>query len=99
MTGDQVSYKQDNLKQGIDDLRAAKKAMGQAKEDLQREIRSILGETWVGPSYEAYVSTMREWDQSMQDMETIANDMERTLGTISENYATTQNKVHGMWQG
>lgn len=93
----QISYKQSELAQGIEDLRQAKNRMGEAKTTMQREVTSILGDTWQGPSHEAYVAVLAEWDQSMQRMEEITNGIEKALGQMSETYASTQNKVRNMW--
>lgn len=94
---EQISYKQSDLAQGIDDLRQAKNAMNDAKTTMQREVTSILGDTWQGPSHEAYEAVLREWDQSMQRMEQITNGIEKALGQMSETYSSTQSKVRQMW--
>ncbi|GAB3625024.1 hypothetical protein GCM10027418_31110 [Mariniluteicoccus endophyticus] len=97
MSHDQISYNREHISQGVADLRAAKNAMARAKEELQRDVTSILGESWEGPSHEAYQATMREWNQSMERMENISNAIEQALGNIGENYVNTQRAVQGMW--
>ncbi|GAB3705815.1 WXG100 family type VII secretion target [Mariniluteicoccus flavus] len=94
---DQVSFEYSYLQQGVDDLNTAKREMATAKQTMQQEIKSILGETWTGPSYEAYQAVLREWDQSMEEMERIANGISTALGTISSNYSDNERRIHGQW--
>lgn len=101
MSDDQVVVGQNYLAEGVSDLLKAKNHMEQLKSDMINDLGRQL-ESWDSDGLgaapkQAYEKVLQVWNQSMQDMESIANNMGSSLGQISENYKFNEARVEGMW--
>ncbi|OYO25010.1 hypothetical protein CGZ93_00635 [Enemella dayhoffiae] len=90
------------MQQGIQDLDQAKKAMLELKEQMVQTLGKRL-DSWqdggdgAAPKA-AYHEVLKVWDESMKDMEDIANAMRVNLDAIAGNYAANEMKTAAFWE-
>lgn len=98
---DNVLVNQQHIQEGVSDLMQAKKSMVELKESMTQSLGKRL-DSWqdggegAAPK-QAYQEVLRVWDQSMQDMENIAQNMSKSLGDIGENYQNNERRTASNW--
>ncbi|WP_144009065.1 WXG100 family type VII secretion target [Enemella evansiae] len=102
MSDDSVLVNKQYMQQGIQDLDSAKKQMVDLKEQMVQTLGKRL-DSWqdggdgAAPK-QAYQQVLRTWDESMKEMENIANAMRTNLDTIAGNYASNEMKTASFWE-
>lgn len=93
---DQVVVGSSYLNEAANDLRMAKEKMVGLRDDMKQNLQTYTA-SWDGPAKTAYQGVLTEWDQSINDMETIIQSLSATVSTIGGNYTHTERSIEGQW--
>lgn len=102
MSDDSVLVNKQHMHQGIQDLETAKKSMVDLKDSMVQTLGKRL-DSWqdggdgAAPK-EAYQQVLKVWNESMIEMENIAQAMRTNLDTIAGNYASNEMKTASFWE-
>lgn len=86
---DQVVVKAGSHEAACQALRNARNTMNGYKEDMVGKLEQYTA-SWEGEAKEAYRAVLREWNQSMEEMDRIVNGIDTALANIGGAYGATE---------
>lgn len=93
---DQVVVGNSYLAEAASDLETARSKMVGLRDDMVNDLDKYLA-TWEGDAKQAYHIALKEWNESLDEMERIVQSLGSAITTIGGNYQHTERSVESQW--